>query len=689
MKLVYARYRVNHSEDFFEMSFPDEYTFSWDEERQNVDVDVTEHYINDYFGEHIDILVVTGRNGSGKSLHMEQLIESMTADYIDEENIFILKDENKYYSNQLIVASKSVKLPIKLMTADYIKRSIDEILKVYYTPQMTMRMNIINGTNFIDKSMISKLNTAISPIDLVPSNRENYFFSDNHFFGVHDNFNSTIPKKVYELDMNNQIAAFYKMGSDISNHYFSEFPLTLQLTTDFLEYEQSHIKQSIRNKQDKINCIMNVTESRFEYLVTRYFRKFIKNLDNEDMMFKSYFARIFDAMFKDIYTNIDYRMPSGVKMYDLLNATMVNNTLLMRSNFKSLNDLFDWLNDYLVDLGKNHGLLKRILEKKYDELWHNEFYDDEEKYNKFIHDVYKPLERDEIIHSNGLIIYTYQRLIQALINLLENISNTDAVTYEKMDVPIETELLNRVPFIMIELEMKCTNELNEHIKEVCDAISNLHSAKKPIRFKWKYHLSGGEQQKLSFFELFSSIKEQMNKRRSQDHVVLFLDEPDTYLHPEWERSLIDDLVKLSKLVFKETKVLFVITTNKPIILTDLPAFSVKYLGEREHMQNTFYLDIHTLYRDNFYVDGSVGVFGQKKMNDLIEKLKSGEVNENHEKLIHHIGDDYLKKKLIHKYGLVRDQSVASLGKRLKDELDEKSIQSLIAELQRKSENDKN
>lgn len=202
-----------------------------------------------------------------------------------------------------------------------------------------------------------------------------------------------------------------------------------------------------------------------------------------------------------------------------------------------------------------------------------------------------------------------------------------------------------------------------------------------INFTWP--MSGGEKAILS---LFSSLYE---KREISYNFTLFLDEPDLYLHPEWQRKLILLLIEVIPSIFENHEIDIVLTTHSPILLSDIPNDRVIYLKKinediisdssniiadlSTNHKETFAANIHSIFYDSFFLNnGSIGEFAFQKINNLIkvlvpyddnnrfnknesqsemydynfDRLKKIKCNEkNYRKLINYVGEDLIKNKL--------------------------------------------
>ena len=155
-----------------------------------------------------------------------------------------------------------------------------------------------------------------------------------------------------------------------------------------------------------------------------------------------------------------------------------------------------------------------------------------------------------------------------------------------------------------------------------------------------------------------------------DKIVIFIDEFEIGLHPNWQKRFLSYFSEIAKLTQKYIHL--IITSHSPFILSDLPKENVIFLrnGKQvypfENGQQTFGANIHTLLSHGFFMqDGLMGEFAKDKIqsiikyhDELLEKKltnKENKIQRDKEKEIYEkeykskfwqiqsiIGDDYLK-----------------------------------------------
>ena len=168
------------------------------------------------------------------------------------------------------------------------------------------------------------------------------------------------------------------------------------------------------------------------------------------------------------------------------------------------------------------------------------------------------------------------------------------------------------------------------------------------------------------------------------HAIIIIDEGELYLHPSWQKKLINILLTTLPIIFSDIDIQIVLTSHSPFVLSDLPKSKIIFLEKiiksvssselLEHKQ-TFGSNIHTLLSDAFFLnDGFIGDYAKKIIDKVIKDLNSSneiEVNRREEikKIIMAIGEPIIKRKLLEmyesKFNLDIDDRVGKIEKFLK------------------------
>lgn len=189
----------------------------------------------------------------------------------------------------------------------------------------------------------------------------------------------------------------------------------------------------------------------------------------------------------------------------------------------------------------------------------------------------------------------------------------------------------------------------------------------------RFSFSSGEECILS---MFSRIQHAHNKiveitkvhkdfdfgEKKCKSLILFFDEPDIYMHPEWKRRFIQVLVHFIEIEFPEIPVQIILTTNSPILAGDILAkdtIVLKSRGELGELEGeTFSKNLMLLFKDAFFMSSLLGEFSKEKIEKLINDIKNKENNkDNQMKLIEMIAEPTLKRKVKELYYDVYGQDI--------------------------------
>lgn len=164
--------------------------------------------------------------------------------------------------------------------------------------------------------------------------------------------------------------------------------------------------------------------------------------------------------------------------------------------------------------------------------------------------------------------------------------------------------------------------------------------------------------------LYSAIHKcfKHNEINKYKTIVLILDEPDVHMHPEWSRKLINSILKFLKQEFPCNKFQIIFSTHSPFILSDIIKEDVIYFHKNNEGQsivkncnlNTFGANIHTLLKDSFFMDSTIGEFAKIQINEIIAFLLNddyrGDMNKEKAKyIIYNIGEGLIRKKILKMY----------------------------------------
>jgi hypothetical protein len=179
-------------------------------------------------------------------------------------------------------------------------------------------------------------------------------------------------------------------------------------------------------------------------------------------------------------------------------------------------------------------------------------------------------------------------------------------------------------------------------------------------FRW-HGLSAGE---AALLNLFSRIHSISRYDQYNDNIWILIDEGDLYLHPEWQRTFLNNLHVYLPKFFKDKRIQLFLTSHSPFLVSDLPTENLILMTKDENgwgivvdnkrLGSTFGANIHTLFTDAFFLkNGLIGEFARSKIESLIQRLNQKDQYTYEEytilkKEIDIIGEPFIRFKLLEK-----------------------------------------
>ncbi|MGE7944082.1 AAA family ATPase [Lysinibacillus xylanilyticus] len=178
-------------------------------------------------------------------------------------------------------------------------------------------------------------------------------------------------------------------------------------------------------------------------------------------------------------------------------------------------------------------------------------------------------------------------------------------------------------------------------KEIFDFIQlyskNVVGSRDFFGFQWR-SLSTGEESLLDIFSrIFQSSKKTMSRKWSEE-IIIFIDEVENNLHPHWQKQIVNHLLRIIKLLFKNKKIHLILTSHSPFIISDIPHTNIIMLERNgdisnvkeniEDLERTFAGNIHTLLAHSFFMkNGLMGTFSKEKINKVYSQIINSDRNE--------------------------------------------------------------
>ena len=180
--------------------------------------------------------------------------------------------------------------------------------------------------------------------------------------------------------------------------------------------------------------------------------------------------------------------------------------------------------------------------------------------------------------------------------------------------------------ILSETELEISIEESKELLEIL-LRRNRQVMKEIFEYNLRIGVSSGENLFLTFLmEIINS-----NKVENSKDIIFFLEELESFMHPEWQRKLIHLLNNLKKLVpwMKNKNIQFILTSHTPFLIGDIPGGNISYFKEGKIMRNeyeTFGGNIYNILKEQFLMESCFGEFSKEKIKEVVSLLSKDENN---------------------------------------------------------------
>lgn len=189
-------------------------------------------------------------------------------------------------------------------------------------------------------------------------------------------------------------------------------------------------------------------------------------------------------------------------------------------------------------------------------------------------------------------------------------------------------------------------------------------------------------------------EDEKDKQIAYKHINVILDEIELYFHPEYQRQfvcrLLEDIqtINLGNAGIESINIL--LATHSPFILSDIPSSKVLRLKDGrpyEGSEQTFGANIHSLFRDSFFIQGApIGEFAKNKIKEIGTRIKEAKDLAKVERAIALVGEPLIRRQLLR---LLDEKKI--LERKTADELREEisRLEQRIKELEKQKNDDQN
>lgn len=603
MKLIYLY--IENYKNIQNQGFNFTTQFKCDYKDGNLIIDKNESYIENFFGDNIEVSAIVGENGSGKSSIFKLIFLLF---YCKNYNF----EDNPIYHDNIIESVRpfvntDLFLIIKI-GAEYKKISMSEFIYKLVSKYQESK-DIIVGT----KRELKKC-TLVEYEEITKS--------EFKAFSIHFNY---MLDTMYDSTEDKWVKGIYHKADS---------------------YETSLLLEPYKNNSNKQLIDLDI----IEYLNNQNLLRFYSKVDFEKNLFDFFIPN---------KINLNY----VIRNFDWLNLNDEEFKCLSKCKYFVAFKFFKLFedNNIFLSLREQKKEVCKIC-RKIDKLYDNRQYSCINK----LYIVLKVLESDKKLFDESeykkisdwatrvgtsqiffkLPDLDYGKLISSNAPQYEVRKITNCILFEK------NEVYNNSDFKKTMQEIYLVNI--ETIKEILEFIPPWIEVEFYEENKSLKSLSSGEK---SFFTLIMNLFYQVhniNDRSEYDTIKLFLDEIELGFHPQWQKKFINFLIYSLPLVNKK-KVNIYFATHSPFILSDIPRQNIVFLKDGKQVdalekKQTFGANIHTLLADGFFMDGGLmGEFAKEKIEEVIKFLNNekSKITDKKEaqKIINIIGEPVLKNQL--------------------------------------------
>jgi len=584
-------------------NFSPKHWFEYDKKTNTIrHEDGNPNYPKDFFGENIsNVTAIAGKNGSGKSSLVSRILNSIQSPIETMGRYFLIIKNN---SNEIKIHNVGIDLETELpaLFEDYLanpKWSQTNTNLIYYSNDLLYGPPIIKDEKFGFSSDTTNI------ID-----KDVFDISTNTLLQK----NVTIGKFKSEALLN--ICNFLKDYQAISNKV--QLPEYFVADLPYPNFDQLRIKEMIKN------------------LVTK------ERLEKQSPMFTT---EKYIAKWENFCTDLEVWIHSNYT--EEYFVTQIHYQLFfafVENHYQRLDDKLD----ILADCFQATNLNFESIPKKF----FNHLRSDRENYKvvftKRVDATIRFMEFLEDVFSN---------------NKLRAIKDDEDGTYRcHFNIKDKNDYKLLFEFIEHLNEVKWPES---HTEDKCDRF-NLFDFYFEFNLTQPSNFSTGEISMLHFFARLYHLKKNNTGKEIKNNTILLIDEGDLGYHPEWQREFLKLVISEVSNIFKEHKVQIILTTHSPFLISDLPKENIIFLNKDknglcrveppEDITHTFGANIHSLYRNSFFLEnGLMGEFAKGKIDDVIKDLdlSKKDIPEDRQKamqfIIEQIGEPLIKRKLKQMY----------------------------------------
>ncbi|MBE2975810.1 AAA family ATPase [Priestia megaterium] len=655
--MEFCYYWIDKYNDFIEdqgFNFGGEFLFEYRLGEKKLIIKKNENYIENFFntnkqGKISNITAIVGRNGVGKSTIIEALKgllldggilgkrdKTEEGSYYFYKRILVIKLENKYriiFHKDLLeldiqgnynivydgIEDQDFKLLFSLTSYGTTKNThpckrnklirVDDT-KILHSTVCVHFSNVFDSNEYYYYSMPKEKYFDISNMGLLnniyknPNEFRNQKIEKGNAYHLEQKdlrFGTSILDDFSAGELEAKILALQDEQSKKEIRKFMSLPEKLVLNLDYISYKAENFSFLDYDESNLLRCEIKQSElNKVEQIIYKKIRELSSDGSEKSLAKRTLYFRIIDAYFNDVETFIRFKARK-----ENIKAKLEE----LDTNSITKLDIVNMLNVFLdTVVGMNE---KEELDLE------NDF----SNFNKFNKKEFLKLHKGYI----GLIEFFEKNIESDRITFQKGTINSTTID----DNGIRASGISDIAIIEVLLDDEGLQLANEFI----NIYRKLYTLADFMKFSWK-GISSGEDALFSMLSRFHSLREHL----VGESIVIFLDEGELCLHPEWQRKYIDIITSYIQRVFSSAKnIQIIFSSNSPLLISDLPNHNIIFLdrfkeGERygkcrvvenSEFPQTFGANIHNLMINGFFMESTMGEFSIKKTNEVISFLKEG------------------------------------------------------------------
>lgn len=585
IKLCYLYAEDENRQPLIDVCLDNELDFKWD--GNNLNIRKKDNYIEGFYGKNIiNLNLIIGKNGSGKTSLINKILEY--SESITNKFIKVCKIGLKY----------EIEFDKIYEIKDINCRCNDDSINIHdFKLEPITFKNELNGLYLSSRKreIDEKYANIFFTNQFSQSSRNESIYISRIVQGINIGIRNLLknPDKMFEGSRD---------ADSVVNVYDSFY------YSNIISYLNNYFYRKKRNIED----ITEMENINFE--VPEIFALIDTNVSDLSILFQKTYLRIFQGKKLGQLEKIQYKIlgvRKPINQIDCCIIAFIDSLLLILKNSEESSE------------GTN---TEKLLEKLISWLIEIQFGNDIEYYNKQI-----TILKDDYLKCNHN--RTKEKLKEKIDNFIEMIR-----TLEKIEnIMYDDNTKNIKALISIKY---CSEEIKKFLDLSSKCIINQQSyfnygfytnELKKIRY------SSGQEQILAMFSFIYYGYNKLltnNNKQNIDTIFLVMDEPDTYMHPEWKRVFFSCLFKFIEQIFQGINIQLIVTTNSPILAGDIPRKDIIMLEDMEvtkdgktkikikdSKKETFGRNLLSLFKDVFFMDSTMGEFSVNKINDILEKIE--------------------------------------------------------------------